>query len=108
MAGDMRDWGLDNDPSLAVYLPYYGGGMSPVYFVIHGSATPASLRPVLRQALGELDSGSPSPGAGLQERWATLWRRDVSHGFVAAFEGVALLLRSRGYGSCPTGIAAHR
>lgn len=98
VAGDMRDWGLDNDPSVAVYLPYYGGGMSPVYFVIHGSATPASLRPVLRQALGELDSGLPlSRVQSLEEMVGdSVASRRFIMVLLAAFAGVALLLALAG------------
>ena len=59
VAGDMRDWGLSEEPSMAVYFPYYGAGASTVYFVIHGSASAESLRPVLRQLLAELDSSIP-------------------------------------------------
>jgi putative ABC transport system permease protein len=44
---------------MTVYFPYYGAGASTMYFVIHGTATPESLKPVLRRALGELDSSLP-------------------------------------------------
>jgi putative ABC transport system permease protein len=98
VAGDMRDWGLDDTPSLAVYLPYYGAGASTLYFVIQGNNAPGSLRPLLRGVLAEFDSGLPlarveSMGQLVGDSLAA--RRFIMI-LLAAFAGVALLLALAG------------
>lgn len=59
VVGDMRERGLANEPTLAVYLPYYGGGWSPVQFVVHTSGTQAALATALRSTLAEIDRDLP-------------------------------------------------
>ncbi len=59
VAADMRDWGLDGDRSLAVYIPYYMGGFSPAQFVIHANVPPVTLMPALRAALHALQPDLP-------------------------------------------------
>ncbi len=59
VVGDMRDWSLTDDPSLAVYLPYYGASSPIVNFVIHSTAPTSVLVPRLRSLLDELDPTLP-------------------------------------------------
>lgn len=59
VAGDMRDWGLTDDPTYAVYIPVYGTSLSPANFVIHTSLSTATLVPMLRSVLAELDPTVP-------------------------------------------------
>ena len=98
VAGDMRDWGLAEDPSLAVYFPYYGAQFSPVFFVVHGNSTTEALRPVLRQALGELDAGLPlSRVQSLEELVGdSVASRRFIMLLLATFAAVALLLALAG------------
>jgi len=59
VAGNIRERGLDADPTMAVYLPFYGvGGWSPE-FVIHTSGDPTAVVPALRSLLSELDPNLP-------------------------------------------------
>ncbi len=98
IAGDMRDWGLEDTPSLAVYFPYYGAGASSLYFVIQGSTATASLRPVLRKILAEFDSGLPLARVESLEQVVgdSVAARRFIMVLLAAFAGVALLLALAG------------
>jgi predicted permease len=58
VAGDMRDWGLAGDPSLAVYLCCQAG-MSPVHVIVHTRGRPQSIVPVMRAVLSGIDSNVP-------------------------------------------------
>jgi putative ABC transport system permease protein len=98
VAADMRDWSLSDEPSLAVYLPYYGAGMSPVQFVMHTRAEPSAVTRTLREGLRDLD---PSLPLSRVESMETLIGDSVaSRRFImmllAGFAGVALLLALAG------------
>jgi putative ABC transport system permease protein len=98
VVGDMRERGLAFDPTLAVYFPYYGAGLSPVQFVVHTRAAPAALVPALRAALRELDASLPlSNVRSLDEMVsASLASRRFTMLLLAAFAVVALLLALAG------------
>jgi putative ABC transport system permease protein len=59
VVSDMRDWSLTDDPSYAVYLPTYGTSMSPANYVVHSSLPTATLLPLLRARLAEVDRSLP-------------------------------------------------
>jgi putative ABC transport system permease protein len=59
VVGDMRERGLERDPTLAVYLPYYGAGRSPVNFLVHTAGDPSALITELRPLLAEIDPNLP-------------------------------------------------
>jgi predicted permease len=59
VVSDMRDWSLTADPSYAVYLPTYGTSMSPANYVVHSSLPTATLLPLLRARLANLDRALP-------------------------------------------------
>lgn len=59
VVGDMRDWGLTDDPTYSVYLPTYGYGMSPAHVVVHTSLSTGTLVPMVRSILGEVDASLP-------------------------------------------------
>jgi len=63
VVGDMRDWGLTDDPTYAVYFPMYGTSLSPAYVVVHSSLSKASLLPMMRSVLAELDPSVPIAAA---------------------------------------------
>jgi predicted permease len=58
VVSNMRDWSLTEDPTLAVYLPYYGTSSPAVNFVMH-AATGESVIPAVRVVVAELSPGSP-------------------------------------------------
>ena len=51
VVGDMRDWGLTDDPTYSVYFPVYGTSLSPAYVVLHTTLSTATLVPMLRSVL---------------------------------------------------------
>ena len=59
VAGDMRDWSLQDGPSLAVYLPYYGARAGTFQLVLHTRGDVSSTQQLLRRTLAELDPGLP-------------------------------------------------
>ena len=59
VAGDVRDWSLTDDPSYAVYIPTYGTGLSPAQYIVHSSLPSATLLPLLRARLAEVDPALP-------------------------------------------------
>ncbi len=59
VVGSMRERGLDADPTVAVYIPYYGLSWSPVHFVFHTSGDPTAIVPTLRTVLADIDPNLP-------------------------------------------------
>jgi putative ABC transport system permease protein len=98
VAADMRDWSLSEDPSLAVYLPYYGARFSPVQLVIQTRADAGAVAQSLRQALGEIDPSLPL--SNVQSLETMVGNSVASRRFImtllAAFAGAALLLALAG------------
>ncbi len=58
VVSDMRERGLEDDPTLAVYIPYAGASWHPS-FVVHTAGDPLTLVPTLRPMLAELDPNLP-------------------------------------------------
>ncbi len=59
IVSNQRERGLDSDPTLTVYLPYYGSGWSPMQFVVHTAGEPVALLPTVRSILAEIDATLP-------------------------------------------------
>jgi predicted permease len=59
VVGDMRDWSLTDDPTFSVYLTVNGTSLSPANIVVHTSLSTASLAPMLRSAISEVDPSLP-------------------------------------------------
>jgi putative ABC transport system permease protein len=55
----MRERGLSQPPTLAVYLSAYGSGADHMFFAIHTSASKEVLAPMLRAALSNIDPNLP-------------------------------------------------
>jgi predicted permease len=98
VAADMCDWSLSEAPSLAVYLPYYGVGMSPVQFVMHTRAESSAVARTLREGLRELDPDLPLSRVESMETLigASVASRRFIMVLLAGFAGVALLLALAG------------
>jgi putative ABC transport system permease protein len=99
VVSDMRERGLENEPTLAVYFPS-GGAMNAttLQVVIHTSGLPQSLVPAVRTAVNSVDSSLPVSNVrtldelvslSLASRRLTMW-------LLAAFAGVALVLALAG------------
>jgi hypothetical protein len=50
----MRERGISQPPTLAVYFPAYGASLDNMHFVIHTSASVETLRPMLRSLLSNM------------------------------------------------------
>ncbi len=98
IAGNMRERGLDRDPTFAVYIPYYGASWSPVNFVVHTAGDPTAVVPAIRSVLADLDANVPlSDITTLDEAVGdSLAVRRLNMVLLAAFAGVALLLALAG------------
>jgi putative ABC transport system permease protein len=59
VVGNMRERGLSEPPTLAVYLPAYGSGSDHMYFAIHTTASKETLVPMVRAALSTIDPALP-------------------------------------------------
>ena len=59
VVGDMRERGLSQPPTLAVYLPVYGSGSDSMVFVMHAAASVDALVPMIRTALSNIDPALP-------------------------------------------------
>jgi len=98
VVGDMREIRLDLDPTLVVYLPYYGAGWSPMHFVIHAAGEPAALVPTLRALLTEIDPDLPISDVMSMDKIVTdsVATRRFNMAMLAIFAGIALLLALAG------------
>jgi len=59
VVGDMRERGLDSDPTLAVYLPYYGAGWTRMDVGVHTAGDPSAIVGALRPMLADMDPNVP-------------------------------------------------
>ena len=59
VVGNMRERGLSQPPTLAVYLPAYGSGSDHMFFAIHTTAPTETLVPMLRATLAAIDPELP-------------------------------------------------
>jgi predicted permease len=58
VVGDMLERGIDQGPTLAVYLPYFAPGWPPD-LVVHTAGAPTAVVPALRALVAELDPNIP-------------------------------------------------
>ena len=98
VVGNMRERGLENDPTLAVYLPYNLNGWTPVHFVVHTRTEPHSLVPELRALLAQIDSNLPIARVQTLEELITdrVSARRFNALLMSVFAAVALLLALAG------------
>jgi predicted permease len=59
LAGDVRNLGLETDPSLAVYLPYWQGFLGTISFVLKTAGAPEFAASAIRSAIAEIDRDVP-------------------------------------------------
>jgi predicted permease len=59
VVGNMRERGLDSEPTLAVYLPYYGAGWTRMDIGVHTAGDPTAIVGALRPMLADIDPNIP-------------------------------------------------
>ena len=98
VVGNIRDHGLDSDPTSIVYIPYYGTGWPVAQFVVRAAESPASLVPLLRSSLAEIDPSLPlSDVRTLQDIVdASVGTKRLNTILLATFAGIALILAMTG------------
>jgi putative ABC transport system permease protein len=111
VAGDMRDWDLADTPSLSVYMPYNGGGMTPAHFVVHTTAAPTAIIPLVRSMLAELAPATPVSNVRTLDELvgASVAARRFTMLLLASLAAVALLLALAGvYGVLSYSVSRRR
>lgn len=58
----MRERGLDNDPTLAVYFPGYGTAFGSMQIVMHTRGRPQDVIPAARTVVSAVDPNLPISG----------------------------------------------
>ena len=98
VVANQRERGLDSDPTLTVYLPYYGAGWSPMQFVVHTAGDPTANVGTVRSMLAEIDPALPI--ANIQTLDEIVGDSVAGRRFymlmLAVFAGVAILLAIAG------------
>ena len=94
VVGDMRERGLSQGPTLAVYLPAYGSGSDHMFFAIHTTASKEALVPMLRTTLSTIDPQLPLGNVRTLEEivTASTASRRFTVVLLSVFAGLALTL----------------
>ena len=111
VVSDMRDWSLTDDPSYSVYLPTYGTNMSPANYIVHSSLPTATLLPLLRARLAEVDRALPISDVQTMDEvvGASVASRRFTMLLLAALAGVALVMALAGvYGVLSYAVSQRR
>jgi putative ABC transport system permease protein len=99
VVGDMRERGLENDPTLAVYFPA-GGAMdaTTLQLVVHTKATPGGAIPPLRAAISAVDPSLPVSNIRTLDEIVmdSVATRRITMWLLIAFAALALMLALAG------------
>ena len=100
VVGDMRERGLDTDPTLAVYFPAYGGGLDGTthQLIIHTRSDPEQFNATLRAIVGGIDPTLPISNVQTLERIVSnsVGARRFTMLLLFTFAAVALILALAG------------
>jgi hypothetical protein len=99
VVGDMRERGLDNDPTLAVYFPAYGGLDGTTHqLIIHTRSDPEQFNATLRAIVNGIDPTLPISNVQTLERIVSnsLGARRFTMLLLFTFAAVALILALAG------------
>jgi putative ABC transport system permease protein len=98
VVGNMRERGLENDPTLAVYLPAGRGPTNSLRLVMHTRGRPEDTVPALRAAIAGIDRRLPISSVRSFEDvvTASVATRRFTMLLLAGFAGLALVLALAG------------
>ena len=108
VVGDMRERGLESDPTLAVYFPAAGMAVSSLQLVIHTRGRPQDTVAAIRTVVAGVDRSLPISNIITLDEVVTgsVATRRMTMMLLAAFAGLALLLALAGvYGVLTYSIA---
>jgi predicted permease len=98
LAGRIRQYALDKDDRMAVYLPHAQATTRAMYVTVRGEGDPAALAPAVRRAVSELDPNLPiyrlRPMTALVD--ASLARQRFAMWLLTLFSMLALVLAGIG------------
>jgi predicted permease len=94
VVGDVRDAGIESDPTPAVFVPFVQSGMPFASLLVRTSSDPASLRRAVIKAIQEASPKQPlGTVTTLEEiRDETIGPRRLNALFVTSFAGLAFLI----------------
>jgi len=95
---DMRERGLAEGPTLAVYLPYFGVTGWPPEIIVRAAGDPLELVPALRSILRQIDPDIPLDDVATLDEVVTdsVTDRRLNMCLMGLFAGVALMLALAG------------
>jgi predicted permease len=98
VVGDMRERGLENDPTLAVYFPAYGTATTSLQVVMHTRGRPQEAVPALRAVVASVDPNLPVSDVQTLEDVvnASVATRRMTMLLLGTFAALALLLAVAG------------
>ena len=98
VVGNMRERGLESDPTLAVYFPAGGGATTSLQLVLHTRGEPMAAVPAIRSLVTSIDPNLPVSSVRTLEEvvTASVATRRVTMLLLVTFAGVALILALAG------------
>jgi predicted permease len=98
VVADMRERGLDTDPTMAVYFPGYGTPFGSMQIVMHTRGRPQDVIPAVRTVVSAVDGSLPVSGIRTLEEIvsASVATRRMTVMLLVVFAALALVLALAG------------
>jgi putative ABC transport system permease protein len=98
VVADMRERGLDTDPTMAVYFPGYGTPFGSMQIVMHTRGRPQDVIPAVRTVVSAVDGSLPVSGIRTLEEIvsASVATRRMTMMLLVVFAALALVLALAG------------
>jgi putative ABC transport system permease protein len=106
VVGDMRERGLDQPPTMAVYFPAYGAlGTTTLRLVMHTRGDPMALVPLVQEVVREIDTNLPVSGIRTLDELVSqsVATRRLAMTLLSVFAVLAVILSAAGV----YGVLAH-